>query len=131
MVRHFYSFFLFCCVLLSALFFFASPSSHAAEGDKIWTTSITIEESNQQAIEIASDGAGGAIIVWEDNRNSTFDIFAKGIDHLGSTVWGHGVFVTSRSVDRCVNTLRGKIEPDPARPRFIQTVRPVGYRFET
>jgi len=52
-------------------------------------------------------------------------------DEILRTVWGHGVFVTSRSVDRCVNTLRAKIEPDPARPRFIQTVRPVGYRFET
>jgi DNA-binding response OmpR family regulator len=31
-------------------------------------------------------------------------------------VWGHDVFVTSRSVDRCVNTLRAKIEADPGRP---------------
>ena len=46
-------------------------------------------------------------------------------------VWGRDVFVTSRSVDRCVNTLRNKIEPDPHHPRFIQTVREIGYRFET
>ena len=51
-------------------------------------------------------------------------------DEILSRVWGSDVFVTRRSVDRCVNTLRAKIEPDPARPRFIQTVRPVGYRFE-
>jgi DNA-binding response OmpR family regulator len=51
-------------------------------------------------------------------------------DEILNKVWGHDVFVTSRSVDRCVNTLRTKIEADPARPRFIQTVRPVGYRFE-
>jgi len=38
--------------------------------------------------------------------------------------------VTARSVDRCVNTLRAKIEADPAAGRFIQTVRPIGYRFE-
>ena len=47
-----------------------------------------------------------------------------------NTVWGFDVFVTSRSVDRCVNTLRSKIERDAANPVFIQTVRPVGYRFE-
>jgi len=47
-----------------------------------------------------------------------------------NAVWGYNVFVTERSVDRCVNTLRGKIESDPARPAFIQTVRGVGYRFE-
>ena len=45
-------------------------------------------------------------------------------------VWGHDVFVTSRSVDRCINALRKKIEPDPGRPTFIKTVRQIGYRFE-
>jgi DNA-binding response OmpR family regulator len=47
------------------------------------------------------------------------------------SVWGHDVFVTFRSVDRCINTLRKKIEPDPARPTFIKTIREIGYRFET
>ncbi len=46
------------------------------------------------------------------------------------SVWGHDILVTSRSVDRCITTLRGKIEPDPRRPTFIQTVREIGYRFE-
>ncbi|MFB3904108.1 MAG: response regulator transcription factor [Acidobacteriota bacterium] len=45
-------------------------------------------------------------------------------------VWGHGVFVTTRSVDRCITTLRQKIEPDPSKPMFIKTVREIGYRFE-
>ena len=45
-------------------------------------------------------------------------------------VWGHNVFVTGRSVDRCVNTLRKKLEDDPHHPHFITTVRQIGYRFE-
>ena len=45
-------------------------------------------------------------------------------------VWGHSVIVTSRSVDRCVTTLRSKIERDPSNPEFIQTIRDIGYRFE-
>lgn len=45
-------------------------------------------------------------------------------------VWGRSVIASSRSVDRCVATLRSKIEPDPAQPRFIHTIRDVGYRFE-
>jgi DNA-binding response OmpR family regulator len=45
-------------------------------------------------------------------------------------VWGRSVIVTSRSVDRCVTTLRGKIEPDPRRPQYIHTIRDIGYRFE-
>ncbi len=44
--------------------------------------------------------------------------------------WGHSVVVTTRSVDRCVTTLRGKIEPNARRPTIIQTVRDIGYRFE-
>jgi DNA-binding response OmpR family regulator len=51
-------------------------------------------------------------------------------DDILRSVWGFDVFVTARSVDRCVTTLRNKIEPDPARPSLIQTVRQVGYRFE-
>lgn len=45
-------------------------------------------------------------------------------------VWGRSIIVNSRSVDRCIATLRGKIEPDLRRPQFIQTIRDVGYRFE-
>ena len=45
-------------------------------------------------------------------------------------VWGRSVIVTTRSVDRCVTTLRGKIEPDPRQPIWIRTIRDVGYRFE-
>ena len=45
-------------------------------------------------------------------------------------VWGRDLIVTNRSVDRCINTLRIKVESDPQRPRHIQTIRDVGYRFE-
>jgi len=46
------------------------------------------------------------------------------------SVWGYDIFVTLRSVDRCVSTLRAKIEPDPHRPVFLKTLRQVGYRFD-
>jgi len=47
-----------------------------------------------------------------------------------NAVWGHSVIVTPRSIDRCVATLRAKVEQDPHRPAFIQTIRDIGYRFE-
>jgi DNA-binding response OmpR family regulator len=47
-----------------------------------------------------------------------------------NAVWGHAVFVTPRSIDRCVTTLRAKIEPNPHMPVYIQTIRDVGYRFD-
>ena len=51
-------------------------------------------------------------------------------DEILRCVWGYGVFVTGRSVDRCIATLRHKVEPSPKRPRFIKTIREIGYRFE-
>jgi DNA-binding response OmpR family regulator len=38
--------------------------------------------------------------------------------------------VTPRSIDRCVATLRAKIEADLREPKYIQTIRDIGYRFE-
>jgi DNA-binding response OmpR family regulator len=51
-------------------------------------------------------------------------------DSIMNAVWGNSVVVTGRSVDRCVTTLRSKIESDPHHPTFIQTIREIGYRFE-
>jgi DNA-binding response OmpR family regulator len=51
-------------------------------------------------------------------------------DSILDAVWGQEVMVTDRSVDRCVTTLRAKIEDDPRNPALIQTIRDIGYRFE-
>lgn len=51
-------------------------------------------------------------------------------DDIMNEVWGSDILVTPRSVDRCINTLRQKVEPAGSRPVFIQTIRDIGYRFE-
>ncbi len=51
-------------------------------------------------------------------------------DEILNKVWGYSSFVTSRSIDRFVTTLRKKIEPDPQNPMYIRTVREIGYKFE-
>ena len=51
-------------------------------------------------------------------------------DQIMTSVWGYDCLVTPRSIDRFINALRNKIEPDPAHPRFITTVREFGYKFE-
>lgn len=51
-------------------------------------------------------------------------------DDILRNVWGNSIMVTGRSVDRCVTTLRSKIEADARRPMYIHTVRDIGYRFE-
>jgi DNA-binding response OmpR family regulator len=51
-------------------------------------------------------------------------------DQILDAVWGNDIVVNDRSVDRCVTTLRAKIEADPHHPACLQTIRDIGYRFE-
>lgn len=51
-------------------------------------------------------------------------------DILLERVWGYDFLGDSRTVDVHIRWLREKIEQDPGKPTYIQTVRGVGYRFE-
>lgn len=44
-------------------------------------------------------------------------------------VWDHNPDVTSRTIDNFVMRLRKVIEPDPAQPQHILSLRGMGYRF--
>jgi two-component system, OmpR family, response regulator MtrA len=44
-------------------------------------------------------------------------------------VWGYDYLGDSRLVDMAINRLRTKLGDDPKAPRYITTVRGVGYRF--
>lgn len=48
---------------------------------------------------------------------------------LMDQVWGEGRIVDDRSIDSLVSRLRRKLEADPSRPAYIQTVWGAGYRF--
>jgi DNA-binding response OmpR family regulator len=49
------------------------------------------------------------------------DIFAR--------VWGPNHHGTPRTIDNFIQQLRSKLETDPQKPKYILTVRGVGYRF--
>jgi len=51
-------------------------------------------------------------------------------DQLLDAVWKETPFVTPRSIDVYVRRLREKIETDPRHPRYLKTLRGIGYRFE-
>jgi len=51
-------------------------------------------------------------------------------NQLIEAAWGPGVAITDRVVDQHVFNLRKKIEEEPAQPRFLISVRGLGYRFE-
>ena len=46
-------------------------------------------------------------------------------------VWGYGYFGDGRLVDVHIRRLRTKIEPDPANPRYVVTVRGLGYKLQS
>ena len=50
-------------------------------------------------------------------------------DQLMSRVWGYEPAFDSGTITVHVRRLREKIEDDPARPRYLETVWGVGYRF--
>jgi DNA-binding response OmpR family regulator len=45
-------------------------------------------------------------------------------------VWGQDTAITERVVDNQIASLRTKIEPVPASPRYLKTIRGVGYRLD-
>jgi two-component system, OmpR family, response regulator RegX3 len=45
-------------------------------------------------------------------------------------IWGADYVGDTKTLDVHVKRLRAKIEPDPAQPTYLQTVRGLGYKFE-
>jgi DNA-binding response OmpR family regulator len=50
-------------------------------------------------------------------------------EQLLDRVWGYDYFGDGRLVDVHIRRLRTKVEPDPAMPRYILTVRGMGYKL--
>jgi DNA-binding response OmpR family regulator len=51
-------------------------------------------------------------------------------DQLISEAWGPNTFVSDRVVDNHIGSLRKKLEPDAAEPRYLLNIRGLGYRFD-
>lgn len=51
-------------------------------------------------------------------------------DQLITNVWGESVHIGDRVIDTHILNLRKKIETEPSNPRFVVSVRGLGYRFD-
>ena len=74
-----------------------------------------------------------------DLSRKEFDLLALLMAHSGQVVtrdwcidrlWWDQELTDTRTLDTHIKRLRRKIEPDPANPRHLVTVRGVGFRFE-
>ena len=50
---------------------------------------------------------------------------------LLNEVWGYEAIPTTRTVDNFILDLRKKLEEDPSKPKHIESVRDIGYRFNS
>lgn len=74
--------------VFSSLILFAYPGARAdwvEDGIPVCTAS-----GYQTAIRAASDGAGGIIVVWKDERGFDEDIYAQRVDAGGNVLWTSG-----------------------------------------
>jgi DNA-binding response OmpR family regulator len=61
-------------------------------------------------------------------------IEARGValsrEAIFARVWGPNHHGTPRTIDNFIQQLRSKLEPDAGKPRYLVTVRGIGYRFD-
>jgi DNA-binding response OmpR family regulator len=50
---------------------------------------------------------------------------------LLNEVWGYEALPTTRTIDNFILDLRKKFEENPSKPRYIESVRDIGYRFNS
>ena len=76
----------------------------------------------------------GQEIILSSKENAMMKLFLDNINRIFSKsmiydmVWGEAI-IDENAIMVYINRLRQKIEDDPAKPRHIQTVRGLGYRF--
>ena len=71
-------------------------------GNALWVKdglAVCVEANIQNCAYISSDGSGGAIISWNDNRVSAFDVYVQRIDPKGLAKWNNNGVAVSTAFD--------------------------------
>lgn len=85
------------------------------------TSTLRFYKNDEEIILSSKENA--LMKLFLDNVNR---IFSK--DILYDLVWGEAI-IDENTIMVYINRLRQKIEDDPTKPKYIQTVRGLGYRF--
>lgn len=85
------------------------------------TTTLRFYKDNQEIVLSSKENAMMKLFLDNVNR-----IFPK--EMIYTLLWGEAI-VDENAVMVYINRLRQKIEEDPGKPKYIQTVRGLGYRF--
>src|SRR5687767_15526946 len=90
------------CIVVAVILFWTDSFSQWVTNPAV-NTAMSIQPEDQQDVHLVSDGNGGAIVVWQDQRNdndttqSISDVFAQRIDRYGYNQW------TTNGVAICIN----------------------------
>ena len=104
------------------------------------TGDVTIGEDNNGAIIFSPDGgwlsrAGADVPL----TATEYRLLLELVSHRGQVlsreqllqrVWGYEKYGDDRLVDVTMRRLRVKLEPDPSKPRYLLTLRGLGYRLQ-
>jgi len=86
------------------------------------TQTLRFYKNDEEIPLSAKENAMIKLFIDNDNR-----IFSK--DTIYSMIWGETI-IDENAIMVYVNRLRQKIEDDPSDPKYLQTVRGLGYRFK-
>lgn len=81
------------CILFLVLFLINcdednnNNDDNGDDDDNATSTAICTASYEQQLPQIIADGAGGAIIVWEDERSDSGDVYAQKVNSANATMW--------------------------------------------
>ncbi|GAB4478748.1 MAG: response regulator transcription factor [Anaerolineae bacterium] len=107
-----------------------SGSEAASDDDVLAFRHIRIDDKRHQ---VWRDGSEVELTALEFSLLRTLAAHAGMVmsrEQLLQLVWGYDFYGEDRVVDVHIGHIRQKLEPDPASPQFILTVRGVGYKFE-
>ena len=85
------------------------------------TSTLRFYKNGEEIVLSSKENAMMKLFIDHVNR-----IFSK--DMLYDLIWGEAI-IDENAIMVYINRLRQKIEEDPSKPQYIQTVRGLGYRF--
>jgi two-component system, OmpR family, response regulator len=107
----------------------STPRTDDRQSDQITADGLSIDVARRQ-VEVEGRVVDLTYVEFELLRalaGSPGRVFSR--QALLEALWGGSDYREPRTIDVHVRHLREKLERDPREPRFIQTVRGVGYRF--
>jgi DNA-binding response OmpR family regulator len=105
------------------------PSDAGSDADRVVVGDLEVSRG-EGAVRLAGEEAHLTRtefrLLWE-LASAPGRVFSR--ETLLERVWGYDYFGDTRLVDVHVRRLRTKIEPDPSNPRYVVTVRGLGYKL--